>query len=328
MSEGLVVPEPEPPQPLEDHHARRQALLASLLLVGVTAVWGSTFVMIKDVVRTLPVLDFLAVRFVIAAVVMVPVFWRPLRRMTRPQVRRGVQLGLVYGCAQILQTYGLAHTSAAVSGFVTGMYVVLTPVLAALLLRQRAPAATWVAVGMSTAGLALLALRGFALGGGEMLVLASALLYALHIVALGAWSGGKDALGLATVQMVAIAALCSAAALPGGVSLPSSTSAWLAVVYTAILAGAVALVAQTWAQAHLTATRAAIIMTMEPVFAAVFAVALGGEHLTARMLAGGLLVLAAMYVVELTPGRTIVPRARRRRARGTPAAPRTPDQAR
>lgn len=327
MSEGLVSPEVEP-QPPGAGRAARTSLVAALLLVAVTAVWGSTFVMIKDVVRDLPVLDFLAARFVIAAVAMVVAFWGPLRRMHRDQVRRGVVLGVVYGLAQILQTFGLAHTSAAVSGFVTGMYVVLTPVLGAVLLRQRAPAATWVAVAMSTAGLALLALRGLSVGTGELLVLASALLYALHIVALGAWSGGKDALGLATVQMVAIAALCSVAALPGGVRLPSTSGAWFAVLYTAVLAGAGALIAQTWAQAHLTATRAAIIMTMEPVFAALFAVALGGEHLTARMLGGGLLVLAAMYVVELTPGRTIVPRARRRPSRGSRAAPRSPDQAR
>jgi drug/metabolite transporter (DMT)-like permease len=327
VSDGLVSPEvePEPPGP---GPAARTSLVAAVLLVAVTAVWGSTFVMIKDVVRDLPVVDFLAARFVIAAVAMVVAFWVPLRRMHRDQVRRGVVLGVVYGLAQILQTFGLAHTSAAVSGFVTGMYVVLTPVLGAVLLRQRAPAATWVAVAMSTAGLALLALRGFSVGTGELLVLASALLYALHIVALGAWSGGKDALGLATVQMVAIAALCSVAALPGGVQLPASSGAWFAVLYTAVLAGAGALIAQTWAQAHLTATRAAIIMTMEPVFAALFAVAVGGEHLTARMLGGGLLVLAAMYVVELTPGRTIVPRARRRPSRGSRAAPRSPGRAR
>lgn len=327
MSEGLVLAEAEPEPPARPQPSRT-TLVAALLLVAVTAVWGSTFVMIKDVVRELPVVDFLASRFVIAAVVMVVAFWVPLRRMERQQVRRGIGLGVVYGLAQILQTFGLAHTSAAVSGFVTGMYVVLTPVLGALLLRQRAPATTWVAVALSTAGLALLALRGLSVGTGELLVLASALLYALHIVALGAWSGGKDALGLATVQMVAIAVLCSVAALPGGVRLPSSTGAWGAVVYTAIVAGAGALVAQTWAQAHLTATRAAIIMTMEPVFAALFAVALGGEQLTTRMLGGGLLVLAAMYVVELTPGRTIVPRARRPRPRGSRAAPRSRDRAR
>lgn len=316
-------------EPLQTPHPRSRrpssTVLATAALVSVTAVWGSTFVLIKDVVRTLPVLDFLALRFVIAAAVMVVAFWRPMRRLGRRQVRQGAALGVVYGIGQILQTFGLAHTSAAVSGFVTGMYVVLTPVLGFVLLRQRAPVATWLAVALATAGLGLLALRGFAIGGGELLVLGSALLYALHIVGLGAWAAPEDAIGLATVQMLAIAALSTLAALPGGVALPASAGVWWAVLYTAVAAGALALVAQTWAQAHLSATRAAIIMTMEPVFAAAFAVGLGGERLTQRMLAGGLLVLAAMYVVELTPGRPSVPRATRRPRRGSPAAPRSPD---
>jgi drug/metabolite transporter (DMT)-like permease len=314
VSEGLVLP---------DSGTRRTTAAAAALLVLVTAVWGSTFVMIKDVVRTLPVPDFLALRFLIAAAVMVPVFWRPLRRLSRPLVWRGLALGSVYGLAQIFQTFGLSHTSAAVSGFVTGMYVVLTPVLGALLLGQRAPASTWFAVALSTAGLAVLALHGFAVGPGELLVLISAALYALHIVALGLWSGAQDALGLATIQMVAIAVLCTVAALPHGIELPQSGAAWGAVLYTAIVAGAFALIAQSWAQAHLPATRAAVIMTMEPVFAALFAVLLGGEQLTLRMLVGGALVLAAMYVVELTPGTPSAPRARRRPPRGSRAAPRS-----
>jgi len=203
----------------------------------------------------------------------------------------------------VLQTLGLAVTPAAVSGFVTGMYVVLTPIIGALVLRHRPPSTTWLAVAMSTGGLALLALRGFSVGTGELLVLASAALYAVHIVGLGAWSGARDALGLATVQMIAIAGLCTLAAVPDGVTLPGSPGAWAGVLYTAVLASAGTLVVQTWAQAHVSATRAAIIMTMEPVFAALFAVLFGGEHLTWRMLGGGALVLAAMYVVELTPAR-------------------------
>ena len=284
--------------------AARPTTLPALGLVAVTAVWGSTFVLIKAVVTDLPVLDFLSVRFTIAAVVMVAAFGSHLRRLTRAQCTRAVLLGVVYGAAQILQTYGLAHTPAAVSGFVTGSYVVITPVLSALLLRQRTPSSTWVAVGLATGGLALLALRGLSVGPGELLTLASAVLYAAHIVGLGRWSDAGDSLGLATMQMLAIAVLCTVAALPGGVALPASGRAWLAVLYTAIAAGAFALVVQTWAQAHLPATRAAVIMTMEPVFAAAFAVGLGGEHLTWRTAVGGLLVLTAMYVAELGPRRS------------------------
>jgi drug/metabolite transporter (DMT)-like permease len=279
------------------------ASVAALSLVIVTAVWGSTFVLIKDLVVTLPVTDFLAVRFVIAAVVLLAVCWGQVRRLAREQVLRGSALGVVYGLAQILQTAGLDRSSAAVSGFVTGMYVVLTPILAALLLRQRTAPSVWLAVVVSTAGLALLALQGLSIGSGELLILASAALYALHIVGLGRWSAPGDALGLSAVQMVTIAVACSVAALPGGVVMPHGAAQWSGVLYTALAAGALALVLQTWAQGHLSATRAAVIMTTEPVFAAVFAVALGGEHLTWRMLAGGTLVLAAMYLVELSPAR-------------------------
>lgn len=278
---------------------RRPAAAAGLVVV--TAIWGSTFVLIKGVVDELPVTDFLAARFVIAAAVMVALLGRHVKALDRGQVRVGLGLGVIYGVAQILQTQGLSTTPAAISGFVTGTYVVITPLLGAVLLRQRTPAATWVAVLLATGGLALLALRGLSVGTGELLTLASAVLYAAHIVGLGRWSQAHDALGLATVQMVAVAAVCVLGALPGGVRLPSGAPQWWAVGYTAVLAGAVALVVQTWAQAHLTATRAAIIMTFEPVFAAAFAVGLGDEHLTWRTLAGGLLVLTAMYVAELGP---------------------------
>ncbi|HLL07088.1 MAG TPA: DMT family transporter [Nocardioidaceae bacterium] len=279
--------------------------LATLALIGVTATWGSTFFLIKDLLDRVPVLDFLAVRFAIATVVLVLVAPKAVSRLS-PRARwHGITLGLVYGVAQILQTTGLGHTSASVSGFVTGMYVVLTPVFGAALLRQRIGRLTWVAVALATAGLAVLSLRGFAVGYGEALTFVAAMLYAVHILGLGAWSTQRDALGLSVLQMAVITVVCMAASAPDGIVLPSRADDWVAIVYMALVAGALALLAQTWAQAHLTATRAAIVMTMEPVFAAFFAVLLGGELLTLRMLLGGGLVLAAMYLVELLPRRKV-----------------------
>jgi drug/metabolite transporter (DMT)-like permease len=268
----------------------RSATLATALLVGITAVWGSTFFLIKDVVRQLSPADFLAVRFVIAAALMSVVFWRPLRALTRRQVRVGVVLGVLYAVAQLLQTVGLAHTEASRSGFITGTYVVLTPVLTAVLLRERLPRSTWAAVGLASLGLAALSLQGLGMGFGETVTFASAVVYALHIIGLGRWSSPSTAAGLSALQMIVIAVVCVVAAAPGG---------WGTVLYMALVAGALAIWAQTWAQSHLPATRAAIVMTLEPVFATGFAVALGGESLTPRMVAGGALVLAAMYVVEL-----------------------------
>ncbi len=283
--------------------------LATLLLVSVTAVWGSTFFLIRDLVTHVPSADFLTVRFAIAAVVMAVVFRRQTLALDRREVGIGVGLGVLYGLAQLLQTVGLEHTPASVSGFVTGTYVVLTPVFGAVLLRDRLNRATWVAVLLATAGLAVLSLRGLSVGFGETLTLASAALYALHIVGLGRYSTAESATGLATVQAFVIAAVTFVAAIPDGITLPATGGQWTSLLYMALVAGAVALWAQTWAQSHLPATRAAIVMTMEPVFATFFAVLFGGESLTGRMVLGGAMVLAAMYVVEVLGRRSAPPGA-------------------
>ena len=282
----------------------RVGTLAMIGLLAMTAVWGSTFVLIKGVLDSMPVADFLAVRFVIAAMVMFALFHRHVARLGRRKLLRGVALGVPYGVGQLLQTWGLALISPSVSGFVTGMYVVFTPILATILLRQRMSGIVWLAVGLATLGLALLSLNGFSVNEGVWLTLLSALLYGMHIVALGQWSRADEAFGLSAVQMAVIALVCLlATAGHGGPMLPPDRNAWMAVLYMALIAGAGAMLMQTWAQAHLPATRAAIVMTTEPVFAAGFAVALGSDVLTWRMLVGGGLVLAAMYLVELMPRR-------------------------
>ncbi len=280
-------------------HPAARSRLATFLLIALTAVWGSTFFLIRDLVEHVPPVDFLAVRFSIAAVIMVVAFWKPLRALRREQVWVGVWLGALYGVAQILQTQGLATTPASVSGFITGTYVVLTPLITSLVLRERVPVTTWTAVGLATVGLALLSLNGFSVGVGEALTLVAAALYALHIVGLGRHSSHDIATGLSVVQMVVIAVLCTVGAVPGGIVLPATPGQWASVLYMVVFASILALWVQTWAQAHMSATRAAIVMTMEPVFAASFAVWLGGEAATPRMLVGGGLVLAAMFAVEL-----------------------------
>ncbi|WP_240617110.1 DMT family transporter [Nocardioides speluncae] len=285
--------------------SRRTTLLATAALLAMTACWGSTFFLIKDLLERVPTLDFLAVRFAIASVAMLLVAPRAIARLSPESRRHAVVLGGLYGVAQILQTAGLAHTAASVSGFITGMYVVFTPLLAALVLRTRITAMTWLAVALATAGLGVLTLDGFSVGYGEAITLLSAVLYALHIVGLGAWSKPGEALGMAILQIVVIAVVCFVATVPDGIELPQSGRDWSSIVYMALFAGAAAMLSQTWAQSHLSPTRSAIIMSMEPVFAAFFAVLLGGESLTLRMLAGGGMVLTAMLVVELLPRRKI-----------------------
>ncbi len=285
--------------------SRRTTLIATLALLTVTAIWGSTFFLIKDLLDRMPVLDFLAVRFSIAAVILVVVAPRALGRLSADSRRHAVVLGLLYGVAQILQTAGLAHTAASVSGFITGLYVVATPIFAALLLRTRITRLTWAAVLLATAGLGVLTLDGVSVGYGEAITLVAALIYALHIVGLGAWSKRDQVIGMSIVQVIVIAVMCLIASAPGGIVLPETGRDWLSVLYMAAFAGSFALLAQTWAQAHLAATRCAIIMSMEPVFAALFAILFGNETPTVRMLVGGTMVLGAMLIVEIMPRRKV-----------------------
>jgi drug/metabolite transporter (DMT)-like permease len=192
-----------------------------------------------------------------------------------------------------------------VTGFITGMYVVATPVFAALILRSRIGLQTWAAVVLAMAGLGVLTLSGFSIGYGEALIFVAALLYALHIVGLGAWSDAQQAIGMAIVQLMVITVICTLGTAPNGIVLPDRLGDWASLLYMAVFAAAGAMIGQTWAQAHLPATRAAIIMSTEPVFAALFAVLLGGESATVRMVFGGLLVLAAMLLAELAPRRKV-----------------------
>ncbi|MEU4601741.1 DMT family transporter [Kribbella sp. NPDC023972] len=277
--------------------------LAVFALLAVAAAWGSTFFLTKDLLTRMDVADYLALRFLIASIALVLVHPPAIGRLSRLDRGRAVALGITYGIAQLVQTEGLRHTSASVSGFVTGMYVVFTPLLAAVILRHKIGRWAWVAVLLATVGLGVLSLRGLSLGTGELLTLASAGLYALHIIGLGAWSTPSNAFGLSALQMIVITCVCGIGALPGGFAVPGTTGDWVSVFYMALVAGALALIVQTWAQAHLNPTRAAIAMTMEPVFASSFAVLFGSESVTWRMLVGGALVLSAMYLVELAPRR-------------------------
>jgi drug/metabolite transporter (DMT)-like permease len=275
--------------------------LAVLGLLAVTAVWGSTFFMIADIVTRIDVADLLAARFTIAALLLLPFALRALRRMSRRTVGYGVLLGLAYGIAQFLQTYGLAHTSPALSGFLTSMYVVLTPLLAFLTFRVPVSARVAIALLLAVTGVAVLTLRGggLAIGIGELLTLAGAAVYAVHIVCLSRWSTPGEVFGLTAVQLLVLGGVSVLTALPHGIALPQSGHDIAVVLYLAIAAGVVAVLVQTWGQSHLPAARAAIVMCMEPVWAAGFAVALTAQALTGRLVLGGSSIVAGMLVAEV-----------------------------
>jgi drug/metabolite transporter (DMT)-like permease len=212
---------------------------------------------------------------------------------------RSTVLGVALCLGFITQTYGLQHTSAAVSGFITGMFVVLTPIISWALLKRKAGLHIWLAVALATIGLGLLSLRGWSMGTGELLTLLCALFFALHIVGLGEWAAKHDTYGLAFLQITVVAVISMVAATPGGITLPPNDMVWGAVILTAVFATAIGFLVQTWVQTLISPTRVAVTMTMEPAFAGFFAVTIGGDHLTVRIIIGATCVLAAMFITNL-----------------------------
>ena len=276
-----------------------QLKLAPGALLSVSAAWGFAFVVMKDAIERQTVNNFLFSRFVLAVVVMLLIRPQCIKYFNKDLLLRGSAAGLFLGGGYILQTLGLKSTeSAALTGFITGLYVVFTPLIAAVVLRVRITLFTWVCVGIATLGLGLLSLEGWEIGTGALLVLASAFAFAAHIIALGKWSSGRDAYAMTVVQLAMCALLTGLASLfEGGYQLPPDRGVWATVIFTAVVCTAVAFVIQTWSQAHMSTTKVAVILTMEVVFAAIFAILFGGESLTPQKAIGGVLVVIAMFAI-------------------------------
>jgi len=273
--------------------------LAPWALLLVSAGWGLAFVVMKDAIERQSVNSFLFSRFLMAVVVMLLIKPRVIKAINKEILQKGFIAGLFLASGYILQTLGLALTGAAITGFITGLYVVATPVLAALLLKDRVTPFTWVCVAIATVGLALLSLKGWNLGFGEFLVFLCAVAFAAHIIALSNWSNGLDVYAMTIVQLATCALMTGVISFAQGYEAPVDTAGWMVIIYTAVFCTAIAFVVQTWSQAHMSATKVAVILTMEVVFAAFFASVFGGETLTVRALVGGVLVMLAMFMIVL-----------------------------
>ena len=276
-----------------------QLKLAPWALLAVSASWGGAFVLMKPAIERQSVNSFLATRFVVAVVVMIALRPSVVRKINKELFLKGSLAGLFLGTGYIFQTLGLARTGAAITGFVTGLYVVLTPLIAALFLKEKIRAFTWFCVVLATVGLALLSLRGWSVGVGEALVFVSAIAFAAHIVTLSKWSYGLDAYALTIVQLTICALLTGFISIGQGYEKPTDAGVWGVVVFTAVICTAVAFIVQTWSQAHMSSTKVAVILTMEVVFAALFALLFGGESLTLQVAIGGAMVVLAMYLIVM-----------------------------
>lgn len=276
-----------------------QLKLAPLALLLVSAAWGLAFVVMKPAIERQSVNNFLFTRFLMAVLVMVLIRPQVLKLLTKDLLLRGLAAGVFLGGGYIFQTIGLANTGAAITGFVTGLYVVLTPLFAGIIFKERVSNNTWIYVFMATVGLALLSLKGWSIGFGELMVFFSAVAFAAHITALSKWSAGRDAYAMTITQLTMCAAMTGVASAFEGYSAPPDSGVWAVVIFTAVFATAIAFIVQTWSQAHMSATKVAVILTMEVVFAAFFAIIFAGERLTLQAALGGILVVTAMYLIVL-----------------------------
>ena len=286
---------------------------AAWALVVVAAIWGGAFVIMKPAIEQQPFFDFLAIRFTIAALIMLAVKPKVVLLLKPRVLTIGASLGLLLGLGYITQTIALQLTTAAITGFLTGTYVVLTPIFGWLIFRHRVSGKVAIGAVLALAGLGLISITGMSIDVGQIWGVVAAVLFAVHIVGLGRFSSGLDTYALTFVQLSVVAIVCWIGALPDGYQGPPNGEVWIAVLFTAVFATILGYFVQTWAQARIDASRVAIILTLEVIFTALISVGVGQEVLTAKTVIGGLLMIVAMVVVEFP--------SRRRRAHiaGAPA---------
>jgi len=273
--------------------------MALLALILVTAIWGVTFVQVKDAVEIYPLFAFLAVRFAIASAVLAPFAVRRMQSIDRRGLVAGTGLGGLLALGYALQTAGLARTTVSSTGFITGLCVVLTPVTAYVLFRDRIPGPAWIGVALATLGLAMLTGVDAGSAVGDALVLGGAAAYALQIVLMERYAPHYDAVAFTLTEMVAAFLGFTAIALARGeLSVPHGRTVWGALLVTGIFASALAFVIQTWAQKRTSATRTALAFSAEPVFAAFFGYLLAGDRLGAIGWSGCVLILAGIVISE------------------------------
>jgi drug/metabolite transporter (DMT)-like permease len=285
-----------------------------LALVAVTAIWGYTFVPVQEALDAHPLFAFLAVRFAISGIALAPFAWTPLRALPRSGWVAGLVAGAFLAAAYGFQTAGLELTTVSSTGLITGLYVVLTPLLALALFRTPVPAAAWLGVGLSLVGLALISGTPGGSLAGNALVLANAVGQSFQIVAMERFAPRYDARALTILQMGVACTTFAVIAVAGGqVEVPKDAQTWYALVVTGVFAGALGYLVATWVQSRATAARTALVFTLEAPFAALFGVLLLSESLgwagwigCAVMLAGILLAepAAASVLRRLVPARS------------------------
>lgn len=278
---------------------------AELLLISITVVWGLTFALVKQSLNDIQPFVFMSWRFWIAAVLMGALSLGKLREIDWGIVRAGLLMGVLLYASYSFQTFGLKYTTAGNAGFITGLFIVFTPLLATIFLRHRPDAKSIVAVAIALVGLAVLSVQAnFAINAGDALVLACAFLYSVHIILLAGYVKKYDLVLLTFLQMLVLAVMFTASGLIfEEFIVPPNGFVWMTIVICGVLASAAAFYVQAYAQRILTPVRTSMVLIMEPVFSVIFGIILLGEVLTWRSWLGCGLIFMGMLVTEIPIGR-------------------------
>jgi len=279
---------------------RSYSLRHDALLVLITLIWGSTFLIVKNTVRLSGPFTYLALSYGIGGIILVLIFHRRLMRISRAELLSGLVLGTILFTAYALQTIGLQYTTVSKAGFITGLYVPLVPVFAFLLLRQKPTQGAIVGFALSLIGLFLISFNdkfNLTFGLGETLILGAAIAFALHVVNVSKFAANVDAINLAIVQL-ALTSLLSFIAIPISrepIIMPPLI-VWGSVLFMGVVDLAFTLSAMIWVQQLVSSTRAALIYALEPMWAALFGFALAGDKLSLLAWIGCGFILAGMIV--------------------------------
>ncbi len=281
------------------------SLLAKLAMLAATLIWGSSFIIVKDVVDTLPTNALLAIRFLCAALILGAVFHRRLKQLDRGYIWRGAILGVLLFCAYCFQTFGISfpETTPGKNAFLTAVYCVMVPFMAWGISKKRPDRYNIISAFICIIGIGLVSLTAdLTIGIGDLLTLIGGVFYALHIIAVSQFSDGRDTLLLTIIQFASSGICALVLSLTtessGYASITPNTSLIFSVAYLAVFCTCVALTFQNFGQKHTDPSTASIILSLESVFGVAFSVALGRESLTAKVLIGFVFIFVAVIISE------------------------------
>ena len=280
---------------------------ADLLLLTVAIAWGVTFLMVQEAIDSTPVYSFLFFRFALASILMFFISYKFLKETDKQTVVYGVILGIFLFSAFATQTFGLAHTKSSIVAFITGLNVICVPFLAFFIFKDKVKLKVFLASFVAVFGLYLLTMSGtLTIGYGEFLTLFCAVLFALQIIFTGKYSKLVNVYLLVLYQLITVAvlSLCFSLALDDVTfAIDYNYAFYKAVIITAVFATVYAFLIQTYMQQFTTATKTAIIFTMEPVSASIYGYFAGGEILTTTQIYGAALIIVATLIAELRFGK-------------------------